>query len=185
LEGFKLSDWEVVKDDGDTIVLKRRPDGDGCGCLIVIILLVIFFSEPSYNDLAKEKYLEKAESAVENYVISWQEKNWEGWGWKPKSIFNFNEPQYEVEIANWKRDSYESIGNRVEYLKNGYYKVIVVTNTNLKSKKGDYGRVLETFSFLIKRESNGEYKILEVEKIDMNPSQEKFDEMLRHWSNSN
>ena len=177
--------WEVVKDDGDTIVLKNRPDGDGCGCMIVIIILVVLFGfEPSANDLSKEKYLEKAENFVEDYVTDWQKKNWEGWGWKPKSIVNFREPSYEVEIANWKKDGYQNIKNRVEYLGDVLYKVIVMTNTHLKSKKGDYGRVLETFVFQIKRERDGEYKVLEVTKTAMNPSQEKFDEMLRNWSGS-
>lgn len=173
--------WEVVKDDGDTIVLKNRPDG--CGCMIVIIILVVLFGfEPTANDLSKEKYLEKAENFVEEYVINWQKKNWEGLGWKPKSITNFREPQYEIEIANWKRDSYKSITDRVNYLGDGYYEVIVMTNTHLKSKKGDYGRVLETFSFQIKRERNGKYKVLEVRKVGMEPSQEKFEEMLKNWS---
>ena len=184
---FNLSNWEVVKDDGDTIVLKRQPDGDGCGCVVIIILIIVlnkFFGEPSSGDLSQEKYLEKAESFVEDYVIDWQKRNWEGWGWQPRSITNFSEPEYKVEIADWKSNEYKSLSNRVEYLGQGFYKVIVVTDTHLRSKRGDSGIIRETFIFQIKRESGDKYKVLNAEKTWMYPSQEKFNEMLKKWSNS-
>ena len=44
--------------------------------------------------------------------------------------------------------------------------------------------VKETFVFKIKRKPNDKYDVLEVEKTDMNPSQENFEEMLRSWTKS-
>ena len=178
-------DWYIDKDYGDTLVLKKYGDDGGCLVFIIIVALILYFSaDPSESDLGKEKYLEKAENFVEEYVVSWQGKNWEGWGWQPSSITNFREPEYYVEVADWKTGDFKDISNRVNYLGNGLYKVIVITNTHLKAKKGNRAMVKETFVFKIKRKPNDKYDVLKVEKTDMNPSQEKFEEMLRSWTKS-
>ena len=178
-------DWYIDKDYGDTLVLKKYGDGGGCLVFIIIVALILYFSaDPSESDLGKEKYLEKAENFVEEYVLDWQKRNWEGWGWSPSSILNFREPEYEVEIAGWKVKNYKDISNRVEYLGKGFYKVIVLTNTHLKSKNGKRLRVQETFVFQIKRKSKDKYEVLEVEKTAMDPQQEKFNEILKKWTHS-
>lgn len=185
LKKLNSKDWYIDKDYGDTLVLKKYSDDGGCLVFIIIVALILYFSaDPSESDLGKEKYLEKAESFVEDYVISWQGKNWEGWGWQPKSFFGSDEPEYYIKIADWKRNNYNNVSRRVKYLGDGFYNVTVITDTHLKSKNGNHARVQETFVFQIKREPKDHYKVIEVEKINMDPSQEKFDELLKKWTKS-
>lgn len=168
----------------------HKAEGGGA---VGIIFLIWFYLFTGYTneDFQKPEYLLKAEAGAQQLVIAWQKQNWRPRGFTDDVQIISNEPVFDVKISK----SLEPIENRVNYLGDGVFYVVVATDTTLTSKAGHSATIHEVVNVKIQTPMDhgwayrkilgDDWQIIEAEEGYKEPSLEDLNLLIQQWRQNN